>query len=80
MPPKISLKTEIHSSPEVSHTRSTSVTVNTNPYVAPGAQNQLNQLNFDSKTQAGLMWCTSEVSHTPPLHINHKFHYSPSSL
>lgn len=55
MPPKISLKTEIHSPPEVSHTRSTSVTVNINSYVAPGAQKQLNQLNFDNKTQAGLV-------------------------
>lgn len=55
MPPEISLKPEIHSPPEVSHTTSTSVTVNTNSYVAPGAQKQLNQLNSDNKTQAGLV-------------------------
>lgn len=53
MPPKNSLKREIHSPPEVSHTTSTSATVNTNSYVAPGAQKQLNQLNSDNKTQAG---------------------------
>lgn len=46
MPPKISLKTEIHSPPEVSHTTYTSVTVNTNSYVAPGAHKTTQPAEF----------------------------------
>lgn len=52
MPPKISLKAEIHS-PEVSRTTYPSATVNTNSYTAPGAHKQLSQLNSDNKMQAG---------------------------